>query len=81
MGKWMTGIIYLLTGGLVGIGLLYDLWTLNGQVSEMNRRGSTGGRRASKETTGVSRLEFCEYNVKCFVGVTVGYILYKAFPQ
>ena len=39
MGKWITGIIYLLTGGLVGIGLLYDLWTLNGQVSEMNRRG------------------------------------------
>ena len=38
MGKWITGIIYLLTGGLVGLGLLYDLWTLNGQVSEMNRR-------------------------------------------
>ena len=34
-----------------------------------------------KEIGGVSRLEFCEYNVKCFVGVTVGYILYKAFPQ
>ena len=38
MGKWITGIIYLLTGGLLGIGLLYDLWTLNGQVSEINRR-------------------------------------------
>jgi len=38
IGKWITGIIYLLTGGLVGLGLLYDLWTLNGQVSEMNRR-------------------------------------------
>jgi TM2 domain len=37
MGKWITGIVYLLTGGLVGIGLLYDLWTLNGQVSEINR--------------------------------------------
>ncbi|MGO9115263.1 MAG: FUSC family protein [Thermoguttaceae bacterium] len=34
-----------------------------------------------KEIAGVSRLEFCEYNVKCFVGVTVGYFLYKAFPQ
>ncbi len=33
MDKWTTGIIYLLTGGLLGIGLLYDLWTLNGQVS------------------------------------------------
>ena len=38
MGKWITGIIYLLTGGLFGLGLLYDLWTLNGQVSEINRR-------------------------------------------
>ena len=33
----ITWIVYLLTGGLVGIGLLYDLWTLNGQVSEINR--------------------------------------------
>lgn len=38
LGKWVTGIIYLLTGGLVGIGLLYDLWTLNEQVSEINRQ-------------------------------------------
>ena len=43
MGKWITGIIYLLTGGLVGLGLLYDLWTLNGQVSEINRRELFGG--------------------------------------
>ena len=34
-----------------------------------------------KETAGVSSLEFYEYNAKCFVGVTVGYVLYKAFPQ
>ena len=39
MGKWITGIIYLLTGGLCGLGLLYDLWTLNGQVNEINRWG------------------------------------------
>jgi len=38
MGKWVTGIIWLLTGGLVGFGVLYDLWTLNGQVSERNRQ-------------------------------------------
>jgi TM2 domain-containing membrane protein YozV len=38
LGKWITGIIYLLTFGLFGLGLLYDLWTLNGQVSEINRR-------------------------------------------
>ncbi len=36
MGKWVTGLIYLCTGGLVGIGWLYDLWTLNGQISEIN---------------------------------------------
>jgi TM2 domain-containing membrane protein YozV len=38
MGKVVTGIIYLLTVGLFGFGLLYDLWTLNGQVSEINMR-------------------------------------------
>lgn len=38
MGKWITGIIYLFTGGLFFLGWLYDLWTLNGQVDELNRR-------------------------------------------
>jgi TM2 domain-containing membrane protein YozV len=38
MGKWATGIVYLLTGGLLGLGYLYDLWTLNRQVDEINRR-------------------------------------------
>jgi len=36
MGKVGTGILYLLTGGLCGLGLLYDLWTLNEQISELN---------------------------------------------
>ena len=39
MGKVITGVIYLLTGGLLGVGWLFDLWTLNGQVSEINARG------------------------------------------
>jgi len=33
MGKWLTGIVYLLSGGIFGIGYLYDYWTLNDQVS------------------------------------------------
>jgi len=36
MGKWFTGIIYLLTGGLFLIGYIYDYWTLNDQVSLLN---------------------------------------------
>lgn len=37
MGKWLTGILYLLTGGLLGFGYLYDFWTLNDQITIMNR--------------------------------------------
>ena len=36
IGKIGTGILYLLTGGLFLLGVLYDFWTLNGQVSERN---------------------------------------------
>ncbi|MCC9603044.1 TM2 domain-containing protein [Stieleria sp. JC731] len=36
MGKIFSGVLYLLTGGLLGIGLIYDLLTLNEQVSELN---------------------------------------------
>jgi TM2 domain-containing membrane protein YozV len=36
MGKLGTGLIYLVTLGLVGIGVIYDFWTLNGQISELN---------------------------------------------
>jgi len=36
MGKWVTGIIYLCTGGLIGIGYLYDFWTLNDQITVVN---------------------------------------------
>ena len=40
MGKWITGIIYLCTGGLFLIGVLYDYWTLNGQIDEVNVSGA-----------------------------------------
>jgi TM2 domain-containing membrane protein YozV len=38
MGKILTGLLYLLTGGLFLIGVLYDFLTLNGQISEINGR-------------------------------------------
>jgi len=36
MGKWISGIIWLLTGGLLGIGIIYDFWTLNDQITALN---------------------------------------------
>ena len=36
MGKWFTGILYLLTGGLFLIGYIYDYWTLNDQLTILN---------------------------------------------
>ena len=36
MGKWLTGLLYLVSGGLFLLGVLYDFWTLNSQVSEAN---------------------------------------------
>ncbi len=36
LGKWLTGIVYLLTAGLFGLGVLYDYWTLNDTISEQN---------------------------------------------
>jgi TM2 domain-containing membrane protein YozV len=37
LGKWLTGLLYLVTGGLFLIGVIYDYWTLNEQVAERNR--------------------------------------------
>ena len=38
MGKWLTGILYLLTMGLVGFGVIYDFLTLNDQVTLINSK-------------------------------------------
>jgi len=38
LGKILTALLYFFTGGLFGLGLLYDYWTLNEQVSVANRR-------------------------------------------
>ncbi len=35
-GKWFTGLIYLCTVGLFGVGYVYDFWTLNEQISLVN---------------------------------------------
>ncbi|MBE9486000.1 MAG: TM2 domain-containing protein [Chloroflexi bacterium] len=37
LGKWISGLIYLLTGGIFGLGCRYDFWTLNSQISVSNR--------------------------------------------
>jgi TM2 domain-containing membrane protein YozV len=44
LGKWLTGLVYLLTLGLFGLGIIYDYWTLNGQIREVNSvvHGRTG---------------------------------------
>lgn len=36
MGKWLSGLLWLATGGLFLAGYLYDYWTLNEQISSVN---------------------------------------------
>ena len=36
LGKWITGLLYAVSAGLFGLGVLYDFWTLNDQVSQAN---------------------------------------------
>lgn len=36
MGKILSGLLYLCTGGFFLIGIVYDFWTLNGQIAERN---------------------------------------------
>lgn len=37
MGKIFTGLLYLVTLGLFGLGVLYDFLTLNEQISRLNQ--------------------------------------------
>jgi TM2 domain-containing membrane protein YozV len=39
LGKWLTGLLWLVTGGVFLLGWLYDFWTLNEQVDAVNRAG------------------------------------------
>lgn len=41
IGKWITGLIFLLTGAFLGIGYIYDFWTLNDQITLINARRSS----------------------------------------
>jgi TM2 domain-containing membrane protein YozV len=38
MGKFLSGFFYLITGAFFTLGLIYDLWTLNSQISEVNHQ-------------------------------------------
>jgi len=44
MGKWISGLVYLFTGGLFLIGWIYDLLTLNDQISAINYNHATHRR-------------------------------------
>jgi TM2 domain-containing membrane protein YozV len=44
MGKWISGIIWLCTGGLFTLGWLYDFWTLNRNISDQNKIMDSGSR-------------------------------------
>ncbi|MEQ8847635.1 TM2 domain-containing protein [Botrimarina sp.] len=34
--KWVTGALYAVSGGIFGLGIIYDFWTLNEQIDEIN---------------------------------------------
>jgi TM2 domain-containing membrane protein YozV len=42
LGKIVRGVIWLLTVGLFGVGTLVDLFTLRGQVRDVNERRAAG---------------------------------------
>ncbi len=37
LGKLLTGLLWMVSGGLLGLGVLYDFWTLNEQVDSANQ--------------------------------------------
>ena len=39
-GKWLTGLLYLFTLGLGGLGVIYDVLTMNEQINERNRNSA-----------------------------------------
>jgi TM2 domain-containing membrane protein YozV/predicted transcriptional regulator len=47
LGKIPTGLLWLCSGGLFGIGAIYDFFTLGSQVREANYRSAITGQRTS----------------------------------
>ena len=42
LGKWLSGLLWLCTGGLLLLGVVYDFWTLNDQVTIRNATARQG---------------------------------------
>jgi len=42
LGKWLSGLLWLCTGGLLMLGVAYDFWTLNDQVTIRNATARQG---------------------------------------
>ena len=38
LGRYVSGVLYFLTGAFFGVGLLYDFWKLNELIDEENRQ-------------------------------------------
>jgi TM2 domain-containing membrane protein YozV len=39
-GKWVTGLLWICTGGICGVGQLIDLFLMDGMIAEGNRSRS-----------------------------------------
>lgn len=44
LGKWPSGILYLLTGGFFFLGVLWDFWNINEIISERNSEALSASR-------------------------------------
>lgn len=40
LGRWKTGLVYLFTGGIFFMGIIYDFWCMNDLVAEANTKAA-----------------------------------------